>query len=53
MESATDSPAVQQRGVALLADFRELNLHRFRRALGVEDGPRVFAEGWAQRLVGK
>ena len=37
MECATDAPAVQQRGVALLADFRELNVGRFRRALGVED----------------
>lgn len=37
MECATDALAVQQRGVALLADFRELNVGRFRRALGVED----------------
>ena len=37
MEAATDDLRVQQRGVALVADFRELNFQRFRSAVGLED----------------
>lgn len=40
MESATDDIKVQQRGVALVADFRNLNISRFRSAVGLEDEQR-------------